>query len=160
MFLGGDPSDYEGDLKWVPVTKPDCWQISMDSISVNGKVITCDGGCQVVVDTGTALLIGPKDPILNILKINAEDTNTSEHIIDYNTINTLPDIVFTINGSQYPVPARAYIQEVDSDICYSKFESTSLNWDLWVLGDVFLRLYFTVFDRANGRIGLAPVVPV
>uniref|UniRef100_A0A671DNA9 Peptidase A1 domain-containing protein n=1 Tax=Rhinolophus ferrumequinum TaxID=59479 RepID=A0A671DNA9_RHIFE len=89
-----------------------CFVPLSHSISVNGKVITCDGGCQVVVDTGTALLIGPKDPILNILKINAEDTNTSEHIIDYNTINTLPDIVFTINGSQYPVPARAYIQEV------------------------------------------------
>lgn len=32
-----------------------------------------------------------------------------QHIIDYNTINTLPDIVFTINGSEYPVPARAYL---------------------------------------------------
>lgn len=55
-----------------------CFVPLSHSISVNGKVITCDGGCQVVVDTGTALLIGPKDPILNILKINAEDTNTSE----------------------------------------------------------------------------------
>lgn len=47
--------------------------------------------------------------------------------------------------------------QVDSDLCYSNFESTSLDVDLWVLGDVFLRLYFTVFDREKDRIGLAPV---
>lgn len=50
--------------------------------------------------------------------------------------------------------------QVDSNICFSNFASSSLNLDLWVLGDVFLRLYFTVFDRANDRIGLAPVAVV
>lgn len=30
MVIRVDPSYYKGDLKWVPVTKPDCWQISMD----------------------------------------------------------------------------------------------------------------------------------
>lgn len=30
MFGGVDPSYYKGDLKWVPVTKPGYWQISMD----------------------------------------------------------------------------------------------------------------------------------
>lgn len=43
------------------------------------------------------------------------------------------------------------------DICYSNFEGMAVDSDLWILGDVFLRLYFTVFDRANDRIGLAPV---
>ncbi|KAM5223986.1 pregnancy-associated glycoprotein-like [Hipposideros larvatus] len=161
MFGKVDPSYYKGDLKWVPVTKHGYWQIAMDSISVNGKVIACEGGCQAVVDTGTALLFGPKDPTLDILKvINAQRTNTGEHVVDCNTTNTLPDVIFTINGVKYPVPATAYIQKVDSDLCYSNFESTSLDLDLWVLGDVFLRLYFTVFDRENDRIGLAPVVSV
>lgn len=33
-------------------------------------------------------------------------------MINCTAINTLPDIVFTINGVDYPVPASAYIREV------------------------------------------------
>ncbi|XP_036115558.1 pepsin F-like [Molossus molossus] len=158
MFGGVDHSYYTGELKWVPVSRQGYWQITVDSISMNGKVIACDGSCQAIVDTGTSLLIGPNYHIFNILKIiNARPTSTGEYIINCNTIRVLPDIVFTINGVGYPVPASAYIRRGQSNVCYSNLDD-SFGHSLWVLGDVFLRLYFTVFDRANNRIGLAPAV--
>ncbi|XP_016055842.1 PREDICTED: pepsin F-like [Miniopterus natalensis] len=159
MFGGVDHSYYKGELKWVPVTRQGYWQITVDSISMNGKVVACHGSCQAIVDTGTSLLIGPNYPVFNILKtINAQATSTGEYIVSCNAISALPDIIFTINGVAYPVPASAYIRKDWPDICYSNFDNSSGSGSLWVLGDVFLRLYFTVFDRANDRIGLAPAV--
>ena len=44
--------------------------------------------------------------------------------------------------------------------CYSTFKEIPLSptTEFWMLGDVFLRLYFSVFDRGNDRIGLARAV--
>ncbi|XP_036151704.1 pepsin A-5-like isoform X1 [Myotis myotis] len=160
MFGGVDHSYYRGELQWVPVSTQGFWQITVDSISMNGTVVACPGGCQAIVDTGTSLVIGPLDPVLNILKnIHTWTTSTGEYVVSCDDVQSLPDIVFTINNVTYPVPASAYIRRERTDICFSNLDiDTSGSSSLWILGDVFLRLYFTVFDRANNRIGLAPAV--
>uniref|UniRef100_A0A8C9QB49 Peptidase A1 domain-containing protein n=1 Tax=Spermophilus dauricus TaxID=99837 RepID=A0A8C9QB49_SPEDA len=156
LMLGGvDPSYYSGQLTWVPVSKPSYWQIAMDSISINGKVMACDGGCQGIIDTGTSLLSGPPDHVLNI----QNQVRGGAYVVDCDTVDTLPDILFTINGVDYPVPASLQnLSRSHSHTCHSGFEGLDHPFypETWVLGDIFLRLYFTVFDRANNRIGLAP----
>ncbi|GAB1302190.1 Pepsin A-5 [Apodemus speciosus] len=160
LMLGGvDPSYYHGELHWVPVSKTSYWQLAVDSISMNGEVIACDGGCQGIMDTGTSLLTGPPSSILNIQNlIGATASGDGEYFLKCDTISTLPDIVFNIGHVAYPVPATAYVRKDRSHNCRSNFEEGAddpSDPEVWVLGDVFLRLYFTVFDRANDRIGLA-----
>uniref|UniRef100_A0A5F5PGP5 Pepsin A n=1 Tax=Equus caballus TaxID=9796 RepID=A0A5F5PGP5_HORSE len=160
MFGGIDPSYYTGSLHWVPVSNEGYWQITMDSVTVNGESIACSGGCQAIVDTGTSLLAGPTSAIDNIQSyLGFSEDSSGEGVISCSSIYSLPDIVFTLNGVEFPLRPSAYILEED-DSCISGFEGMDLDTssgELWILGDVFIRQYFTVFDRANNQIGLASV---
>ncbi|XP_001501875.2 pepsin A [Equus caballus] len=160
MFGGIDSSYYSGSLNWVPVSNEGYWQITVDSITMNGESIACSGGCQAIVDTGTSLLAGPTSAIDNIQSyIGASEDSSGESVISCSSIDSLPDIVFTLNGVEFPLSPSAYILQED-DSCISGFEGMDVDTssgELWILGDVFIRQYFTVFDRANNQVGLAPV---
>uniref|UniRef100_G1U0D6 Peptidase A1 domain-containing protein n=1 Tax=Oryctolagus cuniculus TaxID=9986 RepID=G1U0D6_RABIT len=113
MFGGIDSSYYTGSLNWVPVSYEGYWQITVDSITMDGETIACAYGCQAIVDTGTSLLAGPTSAISNIQSyIGASENYEGEMIVSCSSMYSLPNIVFTINGVQYPVPPSAYILEV------------------------------------------------
>ncbi|XP_078514911.1 pepsin A-like [Lissotriton helveticus] len=152
IFGGYESSYYTGTLNWIPLSAETYWQITLESVSMNGNVIACNGGCQAIIDTGTSLIAGLSPGISNIQNaIGAYQSSNGEYVVNCNSISSLADIIFTINGVQYPVPASAYINQ---NSCSSNFQDTT---GVWILGDVFIRQYYVVFDRAANYIGLATV---
>ncbi|XP_040111859.1 pregnancy-associated glycoprotein 4 [Oryx dammah] len=160
MFGGVDHRYYKGELNWVPLVQADDWTIHIDRISMRREVIACSDGCDALVDTGASLIHGPGRLVDNIQKLIGAKPRGVKHYISCSAVNTLPSIIFTINGINYPVPAQAYILKGSRGHCYTTFKEKRVrtSTESWVLGDVFLRLYFSVFDRGNDRIGLAPSV--
>ncbi|XP_077675975.1 pepsin A-like [Eretmochelys imbricata] len=151
MFGGIDSSYYSGSLNWIPLSSESYWEITMDSVTMNGETIACSGGCRAVIDTGTSLLAGPPSGISNINSYIGTSDGTVR--ISCSAMSSLPNIVFTIKGIEFPVPASAYIIE-ESGSCMSGFESIDVG-GLWILGDIFIRQYYVVFDRANNQVALA-----
>uniref|UniRef100_A0A8C3CTQ4 Peptidase A1 domain-containing protein n=1 Tax=Cairina moschata TaxID=8855 RepID=A0A8C3CTQ4_CAIMO len=157
IFGGIDEAYFTGSINWIPVSYQGYWQISMDGIIVNGQEIACSGGCQAIVDTGTSLVAGPPSDIGDIQSaIGARQNTYGEYNVNCSYISAMPDVVFVINGVQYPVSASAYTEQNNEEACISGFQNTSA--DLWILGDVFIRVYYSIFDRANNRVGLAKAV--
>uniref|UniRef100_A0A4W2DTR5 Peptidase A1 domain-containing protein n=1 Tax=Bos indicus x Bos taurus TaxID=30522 RepID=A0A4W2DTR5_BOBOX len=120
----------------------------LSNISMKRKVIACSGGCHAIFDTGTSAIEGPSTLINNIQKLIGATPRSSKHYVSCSAVNTLPSIIFTINGINYPVPARGYILKDSRRHCYTTFEQNkvSSSTETWILGNVFLRLYFLVFD--------------
>ncbi|XP_026720276.1 embryonic pepsinogen-like [Athene cunicularia] len=157
IFGGIDESYFTGSISWVSVSYQGYWQISMDSIIVNNQEIACRGGCQAVVDTGTSLVAGPPSDISNIQSTaGARQDAYGEYNVNCSSISAMPDVIFVIEGMQYPVSASAYTEQNSKGPCISSFQNTSGN--LWILGDVFIRVYYSIFDRANNRVGLAKAI--
>ncbi|KAJ1066107.1 hypothetical protein K5549_017836, partial [Capra hircus] len=160
MFGGVDHRYYEGELNWVPLIQAGDWIVHMDRISMRREVIACSGGCEAVVDTGVSMIKGPGILVDNIQELIGARPRGSKHYVSCSAVNTLPPIIFTINGVNYQVPAQVYILKDSRGYCYTIFEeiTVSPSTETWILGNIFLRLYFSVFDRANDRIGLARAV--
>ncbi|XP_040111871.1 pregnancy-associated glycoprotein 1-like [Oryx dammah] len=157
MFGGVDHRYYKGELNWVPLIQAGDWIVHVDRISMRRKVIACSGGCEAVVDTRVSVIKGPRTLVDNIRELIGATPWGSKHYVS--CFVDLPSIIFTINGINYQVPARAYILK-DYRGCYFIFEEITVSppTETWILGDIFLRLYFSVFDRGNDRIGLARAV--
>ncbi|XP_062396467.1 pepsin A-like [Sardina pilchardus] len=156
LFGEIDPQYYTGSLSWVPLTSETYWQIKMDSVTINGDVVACAGGCQAIVDTGTSLVIGPYNDIQNINGWVGANTNQyGNPVVSCGNIMSMPEVVFHINGQPFVLPATAFVSQT-SDSCTTGFSPGG--GTVWILGDVFIREFYTVFDRQTKVVGFATAV--
>ncbi|NXD31752.1 CATE protein, partial [Spelaeornis formosus] len=165
LFGGFDSSRFTGTLNWVPVTQQGYWQIQLDNIQLGGTVTLCADGCQAIVDTGTSLIAGPKHDVKTLQNLIGAVSVDGVYAVECSNLSVMPDLTFTINGLPYTLSAQAYTLVEYSDgltFCTSGFQGIHIpppTGPLWILGDVFIRQFYSVFDRGNNRVGLAPAVP-
>lgn len=157
-FGGYDDDKFEGDeLTWVPLSDATYWRIDMDAVKIGEFSI---GESDAIVDSGTSLIIGPKMDILAIaLEIGAKPTLTGQYTIDCEKVAGIPDMTWTIAGKEYTVAGKKLVIQ-SAGMCI--FAMMGMDFPApgpqWILGDVFMREYYTVFDYAEKRVGFAKAV--
>uniref|UniRef100_A0A8C8E9P3 Peptidase A1 domain-containing protein n=1 Tax=Otus sunia TaxID=257818 RepID=A0A8C8E9P3_9STRI len=147
VILGGvDPQLYTGEVLWTPVVQEIYWKIATG---------WCSQGCHGIVDTGTFLLTIPGQFMSTFLQqLGAEESDDGVGGEDA----LMPTLYFAISGAQLSLPPSVYVLNNDG-VCNVGVESTYVSstngQPLWILGNVFLRQYYSIFDIANNRVGFA-----
>jgi cathepsin D len=159
MTLGGiDSNHYTGELTYVPLTQESYWETKLDALVMNGTRMT--SATAVILDTGTSILAGPSADVKAIaLAVGAKPFLNGEYTIDCSLVPTLPDLEITMGGAKFTLSGADYVLKVQS-ICL--FGMTGIDvpaprGPLWIMGDVFMRKYYTVFDFGKQRLGFAPI---
>uniref|UniRef100_A0A8C0GQ09 Gastricsin n=1 Tax=Chelonoidis abingdonii TaxID=106734 RepID=A0A8C0GQ09_CHEAB len=153
VFGGVDSSLYSRQNYWAP---PSCIYLLL-RFAIGGQATGwCSQGCRAIVDTGTSLLTIPQELTNSFLQdVGAQENEYGEYVVDCSSVQSLPTISFTINGVSFPLRPSAYILN-NNGYCSVGVEPTYLPFkngqSPWILGDVFLRQYYSFYDMGNNRI--------
>ncbi|XP_015740816.1 gastricsin-like isoform X1 [Coturnix japonica] len=164
VFGGIDSNLYTGQIVWTPVTQTTYWQIAIEDFTVGPQSSGwCSEGCQGIVDTGTSLLTVPSQIFSELMEyIGAQDAGNGQYVASCSNVENMPTLYFVISGTTFPLAPSAYMLQSNSGYCTVGIESTYLpsqtGQPLWILGDVFLRVYYSIYDMGNNRVGFAAAV--
>ncbi|CAM6001098.1 unnamed protein product [Sphagnum balticum] len=128
------------------------------SISVTGAPLIFD----LLVKQGQVeMIVGPSKVVENMTKAFGAG---KEKQVNCSIIDTLPKLEIKIGGDSYILGGRDYILEVDqggSAVCIVGILGLDLPPQLgeaFILGDSFIKTFYTHFDVGNKRIGFAPSI--
>jgi len=149
----------EADLEWRPLLpNDDFWTIHVEKIHVGGTNKWYKHAWPMVVDTGTTLLMLPRSltkMYYDQVPSAAFDGYWGAWLYDCNA--TLPDWHFGFTkGWSHVVPGRLLeFQNVTATRCFGGIQNGLWGTDFGILGDVWFKNMYVVFDIEGERVGLA-----
>jgi cathepsin D len=155
-FGAVDTSMFDGDLHYTDSISTDgLWEIPIDDAGVDGNSAGLTGRT-AIVDTGTSyVLMPPADAKkLHALIDGAVQDDSENWMVPCSS--TVP-VQFTFSGKAFDVSHKDYVGTADSDgkMCESNIIGhQAFGATQWLLGDVFLKNVYSVFDYEQNRIGM------
>ena len=152
-FGGYDGKRFEGDLQWVKLSRALYWEVNVNKIKL-GHVEYVSGSA--IVDSGTSLIVGPVD----IVTAMAKEAGALVlpflpiHPIPCELADLVPDLTIEIEGKVLTMPGKdLVVKNPLANLCV--FAMVGGDPPFWILGDPFMRTYYTVFNMKEEKIGFA-----
>jgi len=157
MFGGVNTDHYTGKLTKIPLRRKAYWEVDLDAITFGDDTAEMDD-TGVILDTGTSLIALPSTmaELLN-KEIGAKKSYNGQYTVECDKRDSLPDLTFTLTGHNFTIGPYDYILEVQGS-CISSFMGMDFPepvGPLAILGDAFLRKWYSVYDLGTNSVGLA-----
>merc|ERR1711988_163874 len=156
VVLGGvNPKLYSGPIFTHKGHSTSYWMVAMGHMKVGGVHVPTNDA-RGIVDSGTSLLVGPPEIIENVLphvRVNSDCSNMDE-------LETLEINMPTNEGRMvtYKLTPQDYVMKrmgrCKTGIAIMKIQLRMSN-PIIILGDTFLRKYYSVFDHEKNEVGFA-----
>lgn len=149
MIIPGWDSENYGTIDTHKVVEEKYWALDLKSVAQGSKTIDASK-YKGVIDSGTSLLVGPKEIVDQLI-----DGITVKQ--DCSGLDTLPTISFTIDTQTYPLTPTDYVlkvSELGQTECLLGIQSMAFpaGFDYFIIGDVFLRKYPALFSLDDNTV--------
>lgn len=165
LLLGDiDTAHYTGDLWTTPVIHESYYMISMVGMTMNSMPVT--NVTKTIVDSGTSTLVLPTYDVAQIAAmVNATEVATGEYEVPCH--QDLPELVITLGDSSdahtFIIPGDVWKIQANAVTCLMGIIGMDIpkadGGPFAIMGDVFMREYFTVFDVGNNQLSFAQASP-
>ncbi|KAJ1559962.1 hypothetical protein HK405_008753 [Cladochytrium tenue] len=181
LTFGGYDSNYFANssayVNWFSVSTDSSitnvgeWALPINSITVGTTTTTISatssGPAVVIMDTGTSLGLIPMAALDSFASISgatkyAFSTGTYDYLyeVSCSLMSSLTSPVFTLNmgnGGTLLLNPSDYIVKIDTNFCiigfYPSESSAGIGTNVVLMGNTFLKRYYSIFDYENRRIG-------
>ncbi|PBP17933.1 aspartic endopeptidase Pep2 [Diplocarpon rosae] len=157
IFGGINKDHFTGKITEIPLRRKAYWEVDLDAISFGDATAELDN-TGVILDTGTSLIALPSTlaELLN-KEMGAKKGYNGQYTVACEKRDSLPDLTFTLSGYNFTITPYDYILEVQGS-CISSIMGMDFPepvGPLAILGDAFLRKWYSIYDLGKGTVGLA-----
>ncbi|KAJ3133806.1 hypothetical protein HK101_004416, partial [Irineochytrium annulatum] len=157
---GMDPAKFVGTPNCNKLTHNTFWQFSLANgfFSVNGQTGALAAGAvtDAIADTGTSLMILPTAVAAAINKaLGATNAGDGTFSIPCSAANTAPAVNIAFGGVMYTIPPSFMVIDGGGGACFSGIAGGAEAAGVSILGDTFLRAFYSIYDKANSQVCFA-----
>ncbi|KAM7212806.1 acid protease [Rhypophila decipiens] len=157
-----DPTKYIGEIQYIPLVAEagTWWTVEYSLYTFDTMNHWQAVNRQGIVDTGTSLLLLDEDIVSRYYNTVDGAVRNSHAGWVYPCHVDLPSLTLGFSDeAKYEIPGKymkfAEEPEVGEGMCMGSLQETSEDFEYSILGDIFLKAVFAVFDYDKGAVGFA-----
>ena len=158
---GANTMHYTGDLVTIPLTNETYWEGKLDSMEIGSTQLVSN--VRFVADSGTSTLTAPKSVVEKIATmIGAKQLLPGRYTVDCSAVAQLPELHINLNGNKFTLQGSDYVindENVECILGIMGLELPPQLGEILIMGDVFMRKVYTVFDVKNKQLKMAYAKP-